>query len=587
MKNRCHMITFNPRKESRTGPAAKPHGHFASLEIVASAALRTISYPSSEARCGPAVLTAFRAGGGPPARCHPFDLLLSIALGLLVITSGWVGCASHKPQAPAGRSAQSAPTTAHESHKKLATDNPWKNPSDLIQTPPAAKPGPVRLPAVERYNLNNGLKVRVISDRTWPIINLHLVLPASTLDETRPLRSLASFAAQMLDKGTKKQSADQIAEAIDAAGGSLKAWADQDGTHVTCQALSQELQTCLKLVSEVVIQPTFQEKEMAQVRDQLITSVKQVRDNDRQLVEEHFQNALWGDNHVRGWPVTIQSISNVKRKDLVSWHTTRYVPDGSILAVAGDVNSVAVHKQLKLVFQGWKAKKLPKSKSFSEPTLQGMKIRLVDKPDQTQSRIIIGQLGIAHADSDFLPTSLMNYTLGGGLFSSRLMKIIRSEGGKTYGASSRFEAEAQRGTFEVRTFTRNAETLPTVKIILSEIKKMRQSGPTPEELADAQANMAGKYASMFEATESVASAFLEAELHGLPEEFVREYPVKIAAIPLEQVVAAGKNHLSDENLCMVIVGKAEEVEPQLKSAGMEYEKVGYLEPTSKVDRQGK
>lgn len=506
-------------------------------------------------------------------------------MALFFIAGVWIGCASQRAHQPTEPTApkQSVSTTPPQSTKPTLPDNPWKNPSDLIQSPQSARPEPVHLPAVERYNLNNGLKVRVISDHTWPIVNVHMVLPGSTLDENRPLRSLSSFVAQMLTKGSKKMNADQIAETIDTAGGSLKAWADQDGTHVVCQVLSRGLQTCLTLVSEVVIQPTFPDKEMAQVRDELITMVKEVRDNDRALVEEHFQNLLWGDEHVRGWPMTVKSVLNVKRKDLVDWQARYFAPNGSILMLAGDVDSTSVRQHLKQSFQDWKQKKLPKVKNNIEPKLQGLKIRLVDKPDQTQSRIIIGQLGIAHADSDFLPTQLMNYSLGGGLFSSRLMKVIRSQGGKTYGASSRFETESKRGTFEVRTFTRNAETLSTVKLVIDELKKMHENGPTVEELAAAQANLAGKYASMFETSEAVASAFLEVELHGLPETFVREYPVKITAATLEQVVAASKDHLSDENLCMVIVGRAEDIEPQLKSTGMTYEKVGYLEPTSRAD----
>jgi zinc protease len=513
-----------------------------------------------------------------------------ITLGLLAIVVGVVGCLSKQTHTPPGPAlpANATASANTESVKTTAAEDPWKNKSDLIQAPPAAKPGPVNLPKVLRSTLPNGLKIRVIADRTWPLVNLHLVLPGGgTLDEKRKLRSLASFAAQMLSKGTKHLSADQIAESIDGVGGSLQAWADQDGTHLTCQVLSKELQTCLKLMSEMIVQPTFPEREMAQVRDQLISSVRQVRDNDRQLAEEHFQNLLWGDEHVRGWPVTVQTVSAIKRKDLVDWQTKRFAPNGAILAIAGDVNAALLRQQLNGAFQGFKPHKVSRSKTHTEPILHGMKIRLVDKPDQTQSRIIIGHLGIFHADPDFLATSLMNYTLGGGLFSSRLMKVIRSEGGKTYGASSRFEAEATRGTFEIRTFTRNVETLATVKLLLGELQKMHFTGPTAEELADAQANMAGKYPLMFETAESVAAAFLEAELHGLSEEFVREYPVAIAAVGLEQGIAAATNRLSDENLCMVIVGKAEDVEPQLKSAGMTYEKVGYLEPTSPADRSAK
>jgi len=69
-----------------------------------------------------------------------------------------------------------------------------------------------------------------------------------------------------------------------------------------------------------------------------------------------------------------------------------------------------------------------------------MPVRLVDKPDATQSSVLVLGPGIRHADPQFYAVRLMNYTLGGGAFSSRLMKVVRSEGAKSYGAHSSFRA---------------------------------------------------------------------------------------------------------------------------------------------------
>lgn len=500
---------------------------------------------------------------------------------------------------PAGRGAETTPTLpGDEPGDRPASkptsaptpepeDDPWAGRTDLIEAPPAAKPAPVNLPTIQRFTLPNGLRVLVVENHELPVASFHLAVGVGIADEPRDKRALADFAAAMLTKGTKSRTADEIAETIDYVGGGLGASADYENTHVTCETLSKDVATCLELLPDVVTAPTFPEREMGVVRDQLVSSVKQMRDDPQALAEAHFENVLWGEDHVRGWPLTVETVSAITQKDLVAWHGTYFKPNNAILAIAGDVDAKQLRGQLTKAFGGWKKGPAPKRRTYAEPKLAGRLVRLVDKPDQTQSQIIVGHLGVAHADPDYFPTILMNYTLGGGAFSSRLMKVVRSQGGKTYGASSAFERWKSRGVFQAQTFTRNSETLSTLGLVLGEIKRMREGGPTAEELADAQANLAGSYPLNFQNAGRVASSVLSAELHGLGEAYVREYPLRVAAVTLEEVKAAAARRLDWENVVIVVVGRAEEVAPQLRGAGLEFEVVGYLEPISKRDRDAR
>lgn len=479
-------------------------------------------------------------------------------------------------------------TGVHKDIRKTPAQasDPWTGRDDLIKPPQPAAPAAVKLPAIERFGLPNGLQLRLVSDHSWPIVNLHLVVvPASSDQEPFEKRGLSSFAAQMLDKGTKTRSAEQIAESIDFVGGSLSAWVDRDGTHLVCQTLSKDVDTCLDLMADVVLHPSFPEAEMGTVRDRLVASVRQVRDSDSALLSEHFNNFLWGDNNIRGRPRTIKSINAIARADLVAWHAQRFGPQGTFLAVAGDLEDGDMRKRIEQRFGAWKKITAPKTVSYPEPSLKGIKIRLVDKPDQTQTRIRMGHLGIAHADKDFFPLLLANYTLGGGAFSSRLMKVVRSKGGKTYGARSGFERQRQRGDWTASTFTRNAETLATLKLVLSEIRKMHDSGPTDEELADAKSNLAGSYPMRFVTAADVTNMVLVSELHGLDAGFVSDYPLRLSAVTMEQTRQAAADHLQPDDLAIVLVGKAADIEPQLTTAGFKYEKVGYLEPTMTCERK--
>ncbi len=476
------------------------------------------------------------------------------------------------------------PAEAGPNVRSVSKQDPWSGRKDLIEAPPAASPKPVNLPHVQRTSLSNGLLVRLVGDDSWPVVNLHLVVLGGTDQEPMGKRGLSDFAAQMLTKGTSSKTADEIAQSIDFVGGRLRAWADLDGTHIVCQVLSKDLGTCLDLVPDIVMHPTFPEKEMGVVRDQLITMVKNVRDTDRRLVGEHFENLLWGEENIRGWPKTVKSINSIDRAELVKWHNTLFKPNNAVLAIAGDIDQDKIVSSLAKSFGGWKRGQLPAFRNYPEPIIKGMRIRLVDKPDQTQTQIKIGHLGLEHKHPDFLAASLVNYVLGGGAFSSRLMKVVRAKGGKTYGAKSHFDEEAKRGEFWIWTFTRTPETVSTLKMVLDELERMRTGGPTKEELNDAKSNLAGSYPMNFETSEDVADAVLTAELHGLSERTVRQYPLLLSAVSLQDAKRVAREYLHPGNLVIAMVGRAKDIEPQLKKAGFTYDKVGYLEPTTATER---
>jgi predicted Zn-dependent peptidase len=149
-------------------------------------------------------------------------------------------------------------------------------------------------------------------------------------------------------------------------GGRLTASADDDGTQVTCRVLSKDVGACLELVPDVVLNPAFPEAELGQVRDQLLASVKQVRDMPQLLAREHLANLLWGEAHVRGWPMTAASVQAITRQHLVDWHAAAFKPNGSILFAAGDFEPVALRAALEKAFGVWPQGPLPPPRVYFE-----------------------------------------------------------------------------------------------------------------------------------------------------------------------------------------------------------------------------
>lgn len=471
-----------------------------------------------------------------------------------------------KPAAPTGKS--------------QSTD-PWTGRTDLIMPPSPKPPARLELPAIEEMKLANGLQVFVIKTSRLPVVSMQLAIKAGRMHEPRARLGVAEATADMIVKGTKKRNAVALAKAIDFVGGTIAADSTYEATLVSCSVLARNLPTCLELVPEMITQSTFPEDELQKVKELMIGSVRQRLDDAATLASVHVQNLLWGNEHVRGWINSEASIEALRRDDLVAWHKTWYLPNNAMLVVAGDVDPKKLRGDLERAFGGWQKGTVPPAPSYKEPGLSGTRIRLVDKPGQTQTHIRIAQFGIQHTDPRFFDTLVWNYALGGGAFSSRLMKVVRVEGGKTYGASSNFDRNLDRGSFVASTFTRNSEAVATTKLILDEIAKMAKSGPTQAEVDAAIANIAGGYGMRFQAAGDIGAALIGAELHGYGIEYLTNFPVVVGKVDVESAKRAAAEILDPKNYVIVMVGDAKDLEPQLQKAGWHYEKVSFVDPITK------
>jgi zinc protease len=455
----------------------------------------------------------------------------------------------------------------------------WAGRKDLL-TPPAALPASkLQLPATQEFKLNNGLTVIVVASAKLPVVSMQLAIKAGRMQEPLSRLGLADLTADMLIRGgTTKHDSLSLAKAIDFVGGSMSANAGYEASILSCTVMAKNLRTCMELLPEVAMKPAFASTEMAPVWQAKIAEIRRRLDDASLLAAAHVQNLLWGSDHVRGWIPSEPQITATTRDDLIVWHKTWFVPNNAVLVVSGDVKAATMKADLEKAFGSWKKSPVPPTPKYATPSLSGIRVRLVDKPGQTQTQIRIGQMGIAHDDPQFFDSMVWNYILGSGDFSSRLMNVVRVKGGKTYGANSAFDRNLDRGSFVASTFTRNAEAMATAKLVIDEIAKMAKEGPSADEVAKATANIAGSYSVRFQSAADVGNAILNAELHGFSPEYVSGYGPRIAAVTAASAAQAASKVLDPRNYVVVMVGDAKDLEPQLKAAGWRYEKVAYTDP---------
>ncbi len=440
--------------------------------------------------------------------------------------------------------------------------------------PPRDLPPPrLQLGDVVRETLGNGIDLIVVPRHDLPVAQVVLSLPTGNHDAPIERMGLTELTVELLRKGAGKRTGLQIAEAVDGVGGSLATEVGDETSQITCRVRADDLPLCLELVADLAMRPTFPEPELKQVRTELLASVQELRDEPRGLATAHAAAAYFGEADPRGRSLSERSLALPKRKDLVAFHLARFRPDGATLVVAGDVDAGRLKTLLDRPggLGGWKRRGPLPDVRRALPAPRPLRVRVVDKPDATQTTFLLVGPGIAHAAPDLHPFEYANYILGGGDFSSRLMKVVRADGGKTYGVSSRFETGRDPGTVHIATSTRVAESGRTMKLVLDEVAKLRRDGPTQVELDDARGNLVGELALKLETPEDVARTLLHAHVTGLPPDFVAKVPAARAAVTLADVKQAAAAHLAFETL--VAVGPETQIRPLLSDVGLKIDEV--------------
>jgi zinc protease len=507
----------------------------------------------------------------------------ALATTLLLAAAGCASSAPPKPAAP-----KSSIDVQYEAVPKAApgptAEGFWKNRTDLIQAPPPPKPEALALPKIDRFTLPNGMQVIVVARKSLPVVSFGLAVEAGGYDEDRDNLGVSDFVAAMLRKGTKNRSADEISHAIDFVGGALGAEASNEGTTVSCSSLSKDSPLCLDLLSDVLLRPSFPEGEMGDVRDQMLAAVASRFDSPYELASAHFDNQLFGDNHPNGWVLTAEDVRKIDRARLEKFWKTFYHPNHAILAVAGDVDLGRLRPQIEKAFRGWARAQGPVRPGWTVPLMTGTRMLLVDRPDLTQSTVILGHGGIKHADPRWYAVTLMNYVLGGSDFSSRLMTEVRAKRGLTYGIGSTFGASLYQGSFRVSAATKNETVWDALLASVNEIRRMQAEGPTTPELDKAKGYYAGSYPFSLQSSAGIAGALVTAEEHGLGIGYVRDLPLRLAAVDEAQAKAAAKDYLHPDTLLVVIVGKGDAIEPQLAQSGVQFERINFKAPINAAAR---
>jgi len=411
---------------------------------------------------------------------------------------------------------------------------------------------------VKRFHLPNGLKVLLVERHDLPIVAINLLIKAGSKEEPPDKAGLASLTAQMLSHGTSSMNAEEISEEFEFVGASFSAKTEYDYTLLSLYTLKKDIKITFNLFKDMVMSPTFPAEEFNKKKAILISSLQKRNEEPGYVAIKTLRKVLFKD-HPYGRLVdgTPESMEKIRRDDLKDFHNRFYRPERSILVVAGDINK----KELKDLLEGleeWKptfslkpsALSLQPSTLSLKPDLQPI---IIDR-ELTQANILFGLLGISRKDPDYYTATVLNYILGGGGFSSRLVQKIRDEMGLAYDVSSYFTVNEEPGLFVIELQTKNEQAKTAIEVIKKEIERLLRDGVTDEELEDAKAYLTGSLVRRLDTTKKIADFLTFAEFFELGDDYITKYPELIRQITKDDIIKTARRLLKPEGL-IVIVGK--------------------------------
>jgi zinc protease len=426
----------------------------------------------------------------------------------------------------------------------------------------------VNLPRPTQSKLPNGLTVLLLERHKTPTVNLALWVGTGSLEDPKDLPGLAKFTADMLREGTDRRSSAQIATEVDSLGARLATESEFGSTYtsVTASGFAENADQILDLVSDVALHASFPGDELEKYKNRQLSDLEQQRSDPDFLSHERLFAALYGNSPAAVVSATPASVKAATVEQLKQFHDQNYLPNNSMLGIAGDFDSKQILALIQKYFGGWKQGTAKNPSLNIASSAPGFKIFLVDRPDSVQTNILAGELAVPRNNPDFIPLRVMNRVLGEGT-SARLFMNLREEKGYTYGAYSGFASDTYPRPIIANTEVRNAVTDGSMHELLGELKRLREEPvPTPE-LDDAHRAIAASFALSLESNRELLDMWMRAKHNGLPDDYWDRYPAEIAEVDAAAVQRVAGKYLAQDRLQVVCVGSSKDVGKDLAKYG--------------------
>jgi zinc protease len=412
-------------------------------------------------------------------------------------------------------------------------------------------------PLGKRIVLENGMVLLLAEKHDIPVVTLNMAIKAGSTSVPGDKPGLASITASLLTQGTTTRTANQISREIDFIGGSLSTSGGSDFAAASLRVLTKDLRAGLDLFSDVLMNPVFDQKEIDRKVKEMLAEIRRQKDEPGVVADEAFDKAVFGGHaYGRTSDDVAAYLPKLSRQDITRFYSSYYSPNNTIIAVVGDVSEKEIVPLLNEYFKAWQKKDQTLPASVPPPVINKTVVQKIDKK-VTQANIAMGHIGISRENPDYYAVSVMNYILGSGGFTSRLMDNIRDNKGLAYDVHSSFMPQKEPGSFMITIQTKNESATAVIVETLKEIRKIQKEPVTEKELNDAKAYLTGSFPLKMDTSSKIAGMLTSIEIYNLGLDYPNKYPNVINAVTREDIQRVAVKYLHPDTMVIAVVADQE------------------------------
>jgi zinc protease len=438
----------------------------------------------------------------------------------------------------------------------------------------------VKIPDYERYQLKNGMVVYLMEDRELPLVSGSAIVKTGQRLEPSEKVGLADLVGTVMRSGgSELHPADELNQILEAKAAIVETSIDTSSGVASFDALSEDLDRVFNLFAEVIRSPAFPQDKLELAKNQQKGSISRRNDDPSDIASREFQKLLYGKDSPYGRTIEYATLDNISREDIINFYANSFYPDRTILGIVGDFDSTEMKVLIEKAFGDWQP--APKSESAitipSASQKQKTGVFLVDRPDLTQSNILLGHIGGQLDSPDYPALTVVNGVLNG--YGGRLFNDIRARQGLAYSVYGLWSARYDYpGMFIAGGQTRSETTTPFIKSVFSEIEKMQTTPITEAELAYAKESILNSFVFNFQKPKQTLSRSIRYEYFGYPKDFIFQYQNGVKETEIADVQRVAQQYLKPEQIITLVVGNGNEIQPPLSSLGQKVKAVDITIP---------
>lgn len=414
-----------------------------------------------------------------------------------------------------------------------------------------------------RHTLKCGATAYVVENPEVPTFDLTILVRAGSMYEPVAKAGLADITGYLMrNGGVEGMTAKELDERLAYLAGEISVNIGGSQGQATLFCLSKDMDEGLKLLKKVLRTPQFDTKALDLYRTDLLSEMEQRNASTSSIESREWQFLMYG-NHPCTTPyrTTEQSIKSITREDMMAFHKKHFFPKNFIFAVAGDFKTKDVLAKLDAMMTGWTDQQLALPEVPDQVPDPAPGVYMIAKEDVNQSRIRVGHIGVKRDMPDEYALLVMNDILGGGGFTSRITRRVRSDEGLAYSTGSAFERPVEYpGTFRAWFQTKHATAAFGTRLIVDEIKRIREEKCDAEIVDNAKASFVSNVVNPFSSKRNIVNTFASDQYTGRQDKYWQEYAQKMEAVTPDDVLAAAKKYLHPDKLVYLVVGDPEAVE---------------------------